>query len=572
MANSGNYGLSLYGLDPYGSEFAPFGVAGATSYNPHFVQVRFTDLIDLSDLSFLDPSNYVITPTLNVHLVILESADSVILQTDTQSFASYLVTVGQATSFFGIPMVPPLNTATFTGFPTVPGYFSAATTPFRIRCIFSTQMQLNAALTNPMSYAVTDLNGHVFTVLSAVPEQSGNPFSVVLTLATPMETTNWYQTVLSPTLIDINGQMPQPSDNDFQFIQPLPSTNVPIKEFSGEVNSGILGDPDGLVFFSPSLNVAAANSVIQVEEVDVCTTAYDTYMPPPAFDPVPFYVWSPTGPQTFLEQPGVVLFAGFPRMSEAMFELDFTPTHLLDPVPKAFDVSVCITLSSTFAPGFVPLLNDPAYWLFDGTHNTTPPMWICADNLSPIPPGGGSAIIVLFVNLGGEATMTVAEPQLVHWCEANIQANSSMATVPEIQPMTIKANSYMRVGRPSLHVGVTANIVADSSLKVAGQPAPTNWTAEAAIIGYAEVRAHCEQHWTATTAMDGYATIFTRPTRHVFASAAMAGNSTVSASARVGPAGFAAMVGHATFGAVATVHHFASVSISGQSAVVAAAF
>src|ERR1017187_7933060 len=100
---TGNFGNSLFGLDPYGSDPAPFGVAGATSYNPHFVQVRFTDIIDQTYSPFFDPANYVITPALTVHAVILESADSVILETDAQTLEVYTVTVGLARSYFGVP-------------------------------------------------------------------------------------------------------------------------------------------------------------------------------------------------------------------------------------------------------------------------------------------------------------------------------------------------------------------------------------------------------------------------------------------------------------------------------------
>lgn len=725
MANTGNYGLSLYGLDPYGSDWAPFGVAGATSYSPHFVQVRFTDLIDLGDPQYLNPANYVITPTLAVHGVIIESADSVILQTDTQTFLTYLVTVGEATSFFGQPMVPPLNKATFNGFPSQSGYFSAATTPFRIRCIFSVPMQVNAALTNPISYTITDLNENVFTVLTAVPEQSGNPLSVVLTLATPMERDNWYQSILSPALVDINGQSPKPSAVDFQFILPATSTQVPISDFSGEVSSGILGDPDGLVFFSPSLNVAASNSIIQVEEVDVCTTAYDTYTPPQPIDPVPFYVWSPKGPQTFLDQQGVVLFAGFPRMSQAKFELEFEGPFLVEPMPQANDPSCCITVTQTYAPGYVPLLNDPAFWMFDGTHNTTPPMWITAEigavfaivavtnhggqievqtstptkfstgnavnvfgvledfvvtasgvanssvsahaavhhhataaivagasiapiktgltiatimagahvsatatvnrrvasaisagasvadhspvdpngswnirvidtthfilegssfvnpylsggsvygpNPVPPPPPGTEQIIVLHCALGGQATMTVAQPQVVHWAMAHIEADSSFATSPELPPMNIAVNSYMRVKRPSQNMGVTAAISGGATMTIAGHPAPVADHVQAAIVGYAIVDAHCEQQWQVQAVLEASSSIFVRANRHVFAQATITAGSSISATATKGPAGQAHIVAGSSVSAQVTLHHFASASISGGSSVTATA-
>jgi hypothetical protein len=763
MANNpGNYGLSLFGLDPYGSEWAPYGVAGATSYSPHFVQVRFTDLIDLSDPSYLIPSNYVITPTLTVTAVIIESADSVILQTSAQSLEVYTVTVGEATSFFGVPMVPPLNVATFTGYPSVPGYFSAATTPFRVRCIFSTPMLLNAALTSPSSYTVTDLNFGNFPVLTAEPEQTGNPLSVVLTLSIPMETDNWYQTILSPAIVDVNGQSPKPSAVDFQFILPATTTSVSIPEFTGEVSGGPFGHPDGLVFFSPSLNVAAANSIIQVEEVDVCSKAYDSYHIPQPIDPAPFYLWSPNGPKTFLEkEQGFVLFAGFPRLSEARFELDFP--ELRDRVPLSVDTSVCITMRAQYQPGYVPFLNDPAWWHFDGTHTSTPPMWINANitavftvtavtnhggqieittsapnefasgetvnvfnvkesfpvtghvtagssvaatasvhhfatasivghallepeparnlnqnhsarasiqsesfflppfqtaaaiqagsslmataatdwvhdgvsaiaagssvsataslhcgahsgisagaslsdfspqdpngtwtirvvdtthfilegssfvypyisggsvsgpNPPPAPPESATQIIVLYVNLGGFATMTVAQPSLVHWALAHIHADSSFATSPEVQPTAIKANSYMRVTRPSLHLGATAAIVGDSSLTLPVFPSHQNWEVTADIVGYAVVDAHCEQAWLATAELLGSSSIFTRAAKNSPVSATLVAGSSVSAHATAGPHAAATLVAGSSVSAHDVVDRMVSGALGGHS-------
>jgi hypothetical protein len=568
--NPGNFGASLYGLDPYGSTFAPFGVAGATSYGPHFVQVRFTDLIDLSDAAFTTPGNYVISPPLAVNAVVIESADSVVLQTNAQSFVSYTVTVGAARSYFEVPMYPPRNTATFTGFPSIPAYFSCATTATRVRSLFSTPM-MPGPLTNVANYTVTDLNDNVLPVVSVQIEQvTGPALSVVLTLGTPMVTSSWYQTLLNPAIVNTDDEAPEPSDFDFQFILPVQMTSVPISEFTGEVSNEMFGNPDGLVYFSPSLNVAASNSIIQVEEVDVCSIAYDTYTPPPVFDPAPFYTWSPSGPQTFLLQPGIVLFAGFPRMSEAMFELEFTPTHLMDTVPPPFDNSVCITMAQQFATGYVALLNDPAFWLFDGTHSATPPMWICADNLAPIPPGP-ETIIVLFLGIYGDSTMTVAAPNVVHWAIAHIEADSFLATIPEIAPLTMAANSYMRVKRPSLNLGATCSIVADSSLQIAGLPAPQNYSVTASIVGYATVEARCEQHWLATAHPRGVSSIFVRAGLNQPISAALVAGSSSTSHATVGPVANAALVAGSAMTAHGTLHHFATASLSGGSSMTAVA-
>jgi hypothetical protein len=565
MSNLGNYGLSLFGMDPYGSESALFGVAGATSYSPHFVQVRFTDIIDLTDGSFTDPSNYNISSGLGVHAVIIESADSVILETDAQSFTVYTVTVTAARSFFGIPMVPPNNTATFTGFPSVSGYFSVGTTPTRIRCIFSNPMTVNAALTNPSSYAVSDLNGNALPVLSAQPEQTGNPLSVVLTLGVPMQTTQWYQTTISPTIIDINGQEPRPAAVDFQWVLTVDNVTIPITEFTGEVEGGPFGDPDGLVFFSPSLNVAAPNSTIQVEDVSVCTIAYDQYtFPPQVPDPLPFFVWSTIGPQTTLGEPGVVLYGGFPSLGEASFTLGFTPTHLFELMPEAFDGSCSVTLKQTFAPSvLIALLNDPAYFLYNDITSVTPPTFVCADN-SVTPPPGSETIIVLRMALVGNSTMTVQEPSLVHWVEVNIQANSTLTTSPTLAPTNIAANSFMRVGRPNLVLGASVSIEGSSSLAI---KSPQVQQASASIVGYAIVDAHCKQKWQANVTILGNSSIFTRPSRHQHISATPTGSSSMTGTATKGPVANAAIVAGSSATAHGTINHPASASLSGHSSV-----
>ena len=465
-----NYGLALFGDDPYGSSYGLFGVAGAVAYTNTTVQVRFTDLMDLTDFDFLDPANYVITPPvtipptppITVNSVTIESADSVILFTTPQHAVLYTVVVGAGRSLYQVQLAPQYDSATFLGLPQLPTYFSCGTTSTRVRCVFSTTVQLGPA-TDLTNYTLTDLNGNVIPLVSVTPEQAGDPISVVLTLGVPMLTTSWYQTVLNAAILSTAGFRLEPLTFVFQWVQATPTTSVPIPEFSGEVRGGQYGFPDGLVFFSPSLNVAASNSVIQVEEVSVCTTAYDQYHFPQPIDPNPFYVWSPTAPQTFLGQSGIVLFAGFPRLSEAIFELEFTGTHLVEPMPEAFDGSCSILMRSGFAPGYVAPLNDPLFWMFDGTHSTTPPMFICANNLAPIP-FGGEQIIILHCAIVAGASMSVASPLPRHpVAEVSIEGSSLVTTEPQGAGASV-GNSVMRVARPSQNHAAVMSIVGSSQL------------------------------------------------------------------------------------------------------------
>ena len=550
------YGLALFGDDPYGSEYGLFGVDGAVAYTNTSVQVRFTDLIDQADFDFLDPANYTIvapvtlppTPNLTVFAVTVESADSVVLLTYPQQQVEYTVTVTAGRSLSQIQLSPQYDSATFLGLPQLPTYFPAGTTPTRVRCIFDTTMQVVPATTLG-NYTVTDLNGNVLPIVSVTAEQSGDPVSVVLTLSVPMTTTSWYQTVLNDAILSTFGYHLLPLTHVFQWVQSAQSTSVPIPEFSGEVQGGQFGFPNGLVFFSPSLNVAASNSVIQVEEVAVCTTAYDQYHFPQPVDPSPFYVWSPTAPQTFLGQSGIVLFAGFPRLSEATFELEFTGTHLQDQVPEAFDGSCSILMQTGFAPGYVALLNDPTWWMFDGTHSTTPPMFICANNLAPIP-FGGESIIILHCAIVAGASMTVAAPlprQQV--AEAVMDADSNMTTDPQGAGSSV-ANSFMRVARPSQNHAAVVSIVGSSALKLPAQR-PSVLGAGTSILGAALVTAIGRQKHAASAPIVGASMV------------------TVSGSAHHS----ASVVSHGTSGATASAsaNHSASVSIAGDAVVTATA-
>jgi hypothetical protein len=216
-------------------------------------------------------------------------------------------------------------------------------------------------------------------------------------------------------------------------------------------------------------------------------------------------------------------------------------------------------------------LNNLAYWLFDGipADETTPPMFICADNGAPIPPGADE-IIVLHQAIVGYATMTVQEPALVHWAQVNIHGDSSLATAPMLSPTAIKANSYMRVARPHLSLGATVNMVGEATVTVqtiGGQ----DLEATADIVGYATVDGHVEMDWLVTTAIEATSSIFTRSSRHQKIAATALGNSLLAGFATKGPIGAAALHGGSSMAAHATVDHPVRATISGISALNAVA-
>jgi hypothetical protein len=132
------------------------------------------------------------------------------------------------------------------------------------------------------------------------------------------------------------------------------------------------------VFFSPSLDVAAPNSAIQVDSVSVCTRAFDVYTPPAPLDPNPLYTWSNNGPAGNLGA-GIVLFTTFDRLLGARLDLNIKPSDALGPYVDGPAVAI---LAQPFDPAYVSLLNN-SYWnTFPGTVT-----FITANNLAPIPPG-----------------------------------------------------------------------------------------------------------------------------------------------------------------------------------------
>jgi len=156
-----------------------------------------------------------------------------------------------------------------------------------------------------------------------------------------------------------------------------------LKRFTGEVTGGLFGNPAGLVFFSPSLgNGSSPNSAIVVDEVSVCTKAYDTYSFPVPVDPLPLYTHggglTGTLPDSVLNS--AVLFTDFYRMREAQFNLGDSQA---DTAPTAVSSRALATLHETWDPTLVSLLNNTTWHLYDGSLSS----FILADNTAPIPAG-----------------------------------------------------------------------------------------------------------------------------------------------------------------------------------------
>lgn len=387
---SGGYGTSPYGSLPDASSFRVIGAAAASSTQ---VLVSFSFPLNLSYAPFVSPANYSI-PGLTVVGAAVHNATTIRLTTSTHSYTLYTVTVAQGQSAGGDLLDPLYRTATFTGQPSIPVYAPIGVRNNAIRLVFTEPMLLNAAVLDPASYAVTDIQGNPLTVLSVTSEQgASNPLAVVLGVTPTMGAAEWYVATVGPGVVSAAGGLPVlPASQQFQWVEPVLNTVIPILKFSGEATGGILGQHAGLVYFSPALDAAVAGSIIQIDSVEVCSKAYDEYtFPQPPDPPALFTYGGPAASWGVINSPEAVLWGAFPRLSEARFEFG---GQYDEPMPQAVDGPATATFTEPFDPSYVAYLNNPAWVLYDGLTATTPPMFICADNLAPIPPGPTTVIVL----------------------------------------------------------------------------------------------------------------------------------------------------------------------------------
>jgi hypothetical protein len=387
----GQWGEDGYGNSPYGGAHPPYGLLSAEALSQTLVRVRYTAMFDTSFPDLLALFNYSISPSVTIHSISIESAQSVLLNTDPLTGPLYTVTIEDARGYFGQPLNPYLTSQSFFGVPATPTFFAVATRKTRVRAVFSNVMLQNSSLTDPSQYQLTDLNGTSIPILSVETEQVSDVRSTVLLLGADLVDERHYQVTTLPGIVTADLEGLNPNTSVFQWVENVLRTQVPVVDFSGEVQNGLYGIHGGLVFFSPALQNSASNSIIQVEEVDVCTRAFDEYHPPQPIDPPVLSTyglssWTPAQwagvdpipyvpPVTTLNS-DAALWAAFPRLLDAKFELTMPApapggpdTLTTDHVSPAQD-SICdITLSETWDLTRVSLLNVTSWRLFD---NDTP--------------------------------------------------------------------------------------------------------------------------------------------------------------------------------------------------------
>ena len=126
------------------------------------------------------------------------------------------------------------------------------------------------------------------------------------------------------------------------------------------VDSGIanlFGNPQGLVFFSPSLVPGGvSNSSIQVSDVSVCTQPFDTYkFPATKTYKNPFNLYGLAGINSILNS--TPLFDGV-QPWDAQLNLHDTKQEVVSP---PVDVSVGVIQQQKFDPTWAALLNNPGW-------------------------------------------------------------------------------------------------------------------------------------------------------------------------------------------------------------------
>jgi hypothetical protein len=247
-------------------------------------------------------------------------------------------------------------------------------------------MTIDSAFVSPVNYMVSTLAGVPLTTLSVSEVPDGTHRRAELVLDEELVPGGYYTVTVSQTIQTVDNQSLSPGISLFQWEEHVPSPiSIPFSNFSGEVSGGLLGSPDGLVFFSPAYDMAVANSVILIDSIGLCTRAYDIYEIPDIPDPPFLYTFAaPTSAMaSSLLGAGVVLWAPAERIGLARVNLsDFQEDALAPPVDGPADAILVETIDITSA-GF---LNDTRWETFPAVTASLGPFTTAA-NLVPIGPG-----------------------------------------------------------------------------------------------------------------------------------------------------------------------------------------
>ena len=381
----------------------PLKVLGAIPLSPFLVDVYFSHDLDPSYSPNLTPANYTTLPSITVISAAFGASQKIIrLTTSEQDSVIYTLTVGSAKSVPGDLLDPLFDEAVFAGFPISPNYFAAAQSRSKVELIFSTEMLVDSEFTDPANYTIENFNSDAITILSATPSGLSPISQVTLELDSNLTPGGYYVSTVSSNVKTASGYTISPSTDVFQWnemqapfrgVGPLV---IPIENFSGEVTSGLLGQPAGQLFFSPALEQSASDSTIQVDSASVCTRAYDEYSFPELEDPAPLFTFVSGAEQTVLNENALWTTAERQGLARINLSIDFADIAAIPvdgPAIATLGEPVDYTKAGFLNDYEILLKGDPPTvrsHLYDGSGKT----FICADNLAPVGPGADVEIVL----------------------------------------------------------------------------------------------------------------------------------------------------------------------------------
>ena len=360
----------------------PLRVQDAVGTTKFSVRVDFSQDLDITYPALSLTSNYTIPGLTVLSVTILSLSQVLLATTPAQLPIIYTVTVGDAVSLNG-DILGVDDHADFNGFILIPTFLAGAESSTKVELIFSTAMTVNSALTSTASYKIQATDGDaIIPILSAAVSGPLPRQRVTLILGTPLTSKQYYAVTVANTVTDVLGLNVVPNMYIMQwadmtqpvFIAPL---EIPVKDFSGEIHGGLLGNPDGQVFFSPAFETVGATSTIELEQLSVCTKAYDEYTIPAPPDPIPLMTFSP-GSQSVIG-PSTVLWAPAWRLGQVQMTLG---RNEVDQIQSANDGPVYGTLVETIDITRASFLNDSRWSTFPGSI-----AFRTADNKTSIGPG-----------------------------------------------------------------------------------------------------------------------------------------------------------------------------------------
>lgn len=362
----------------------PFDVAAAIPITPFFVRVDFSGFPDTGLPATSNPSSYNI-PGLAVNSVFFLGGfpKSAFLSTGEQLPIPYTLTVSNSVlSLGGDPLG--VDTANFLGASLAPNFFATPQSNTKVMVTFVPTMLVDAELVTPSNYIVTKVDGTLLSV-SAVNVVGTENRHVELILADTLENGHVYSVRLDSAIQTAGNQPIFPDVDLFHWIRRDSPMRLDIADFSGEISSGLLGTPAGQVFFSPALEAAVADSVIQVDSVSLCTRAFDVYEFPSLPDPPTLFTWPPPASayaDSLLNGEGR-LAATAERLGQARIIVhDLREDTVAAPVDGPADATLVETIDIT-SGGF---LNDARWETFPAA-TAGIGAFTTAANLAPIGPG-----------------------------------------------------------------------------------------------------------------------------------------------------------------------------------------